>query len=103
VDLRRGAVDGLSVRVQPQVPGGDERARDDDRLVVREHEGRKAVARPDPVAAADASLSLNREIERLQCGDVPPHRAPVDAEPVGDLTACGERLGLQELEQLEQP
>ena len=98
-----GAVDGLGGGVEPQVPRGDEAERDDDRLVVREHERRQAIARPDPVAAADASLPLDRDVERLERGDVAPDRAAVDPELVGDLPPRRERLRLQEFEELEQP
>ena len=85
------------------MPGSDEAERDHDRLVVCEHERRQPVAGADAVAAADAALTLDRDVERLQRADVAPDRPAVDPEPVGDLAAGGERLRLQELEQLEQP
>ena len=38
----------------------------DDRLVVREHQRREPVAGSDPVAAADAALALDGDVEVLQ-------------------------------------
>ena len=68
----------------------------------REHQRRQPVARPDPVAAADAALALDRDPELLQHVDVAPRGARVDPEPVGDLAPGRERPRLEELEQLEQ-
>jgi hypothetical protein len=51
---------------------------DDDRLLVAEHQRRQPVARPDPVAPADAALALDRDPELLQHADVAPRRARVD-------------------------
>src|ERR1043165_9898166 len=57
---------------------------------------------PSP-SAADAALALDGDAELLERRDVAPDRAGIDREPVGDLAAGRDGLGLQELEQLEQP
>ena len=103
MDLRERAVDRLGGAREAEPSRGERSERDDDGLVVREHERRKPVAGTDPIAAADAALALDRDAEILERGDVAPRRPPVDPEPVGDLATRDERLRLQQLEQLEQP
>ena len=88
---------------RPRRPAASGPERDDDGLVVREHERRQAVAGTDPVAAADAALALDRDAEILERGDVAARSSPVDPEPVGDLAARDERLRLKELEQFQEP
>ena len=88
---------------QPELPRGDDAERDDDGLVVAQHQRRQPVPGPDPVAPADAALALDRDPEILERGHVAPDRARVDSEAVGDLAPGGERPGLEELEQVEEP
>ena len=103
MDLRERAVDGLGGAREAETARGERAERDDDGLVVREHERREAIAGTDPVAAADAALALDRDAEILQRGDIAARSSPVDPEPVGDLAARDERLRLQELEQFQEP
>ena len=102
VDLRERAVDGVRRAVRRRAARREQPEHDRDRLLVAEHQRRQPVARADPVAAADAALSLDRDPELLQDADVAPRRARVDPEPVGDLAAGRQRPRLQQLEQLEQ-
>jgi hypothetical protein len=95
-------LDGLGRTREPDLAGCDDAERYDHRLVVVEHERRQPVARPDAVAAADAALSFDRDPELLQRRDVAPDGAPIDLQPLGDLGPRRNRLGLQQLEQLEQ-
>ena len=103
MDLHERALGRLRRSRQPEPSRGLHPERDGHGFVVREHERRQPVSRPDPVAAADTALPLDRDAEPLQRLDVPPHRPRVDLEPVGDLAAREERLRLEELEELEQP
>ena len=102
MDLRERALDGALGARQPQPSGRDRAERDDDRLLVGEHERRDPEARTDPVAAPHAALALDRDAELLQPGDVAPDRARVDLEPAGDLAPRRHGLRLQELEEIEQ-
>ena len=102
VDLRERTVDGIRRAVGPGAAGREEAEHDHDRLLVLEHQGRQPVPRPDPVAAADAALALDRDSEFLQHVDVAARRARIDSEPVGDLAPGRERPRLEELEQFEQ-
>ena len=102
VDLRERTVDGIRRAVGPGAAGREEAEHDDDRFLVLEHQGRQPVAGPDPIAAADAALALDRDPEFLQHVDVAPRGARVDPEPVGDLSPGRELPRLEELEQFEQ-
>jgi hypothetical protein len=102
VDLLQRAVHGRRRALEPEPARRDQPEHDHDRLLVVEHQRRQPVARPQPVAASDAALALDRDAELLQGGHVAAHRAPVDAEPVGDLATRRERPALQQLEQLEE-
>ena len=75
MDLRERALDGALGARQPEAPRRDRAERDDDRLLVREHERRDPEARADPVAAPHAALALDRDAELLQPRDVAPDRA----------------------------
>ena len=103
VQLRQRPFDRLVRRRQPEPARGEDTERDDDGFVVRQHQRREAVARPYPIAAAHTALALHGDAQILQRGDVAPCRAAVDRELVGDLLPRGERLGLEELQQLEKP
>ncbi len=103
VDLRERALDRLLRARQPEPPGGLHAERDRNRLVVGEHQRRQAIARPDAIAAADPSLTLDRNPEVLERLDVPANRPRVDLELVRDLAACDQGFRLQELEELEKP
>jgi hypothetical protein len=102
VDLRQRSGDGIRGAIAAGLAGREEAEHDRDRLLVFEHQRRQPIPRADPVAAADASLSFDRDSEALQDADVAPHRARVDLEPVGDLAPGRQRPRLEQLEQLEQ-
>ena len=95
MDLRERSLDGALGARQPEATGGDRPERDDDRLLVREHERRDPEARADPVAAPHAALALDRNAELLQPSDVAPHRSRIDVEPVGDFPPGRHGLRLQ--------
>jgi hypothetical protein len=103
MDLRQRALGGRALRVQAEAACRDQAERHDDGFVVGEHQWRQPVARAQAVAAADPALALDGNAELLQRGDVPPKRADVDVEPAGELAPGGNGLGLQGLEQCEEP
>ena len=70
--------------VEPQPARGDEPEDDCHRLVVAEHQRRQPVAGPETVAAAHASLALDRDAQLLERFDVPADSAPIDTKVVGD-------------------
>jgi hypothetical protein len=92
----------LPTGVEPQPARGDEPEDDCHRLVVAEHQRRQPVAGPETVAAAHASLALDRDAQLLERFDVPADSAPIDTKVVGDLAPGDERPGLEQLEQLEE-
>jgi hypothetical protein len=102
-NLRERAVHRAALGVEALPLCGDEAEDDDDRLVLREHQRRQPVARPHPIAAADAALALDRDPELLERRDVAADGPAVDVELVGDLASVDQRPGLQELEEREQP
>src|SRR5215218_3464804 len=71
-------------------------------LVLAQHQRRQPVAGLQAIPAADATLALDRDSELLEVVDVAPDRAAVDAKSIRDLTAAGNRPGLEKLEDLEQ-
>ncbi|CAM5261233.1 hypothetical protein SALBM217S_01771 [Streptomyces griseoloalbus] len=86
------------------VPGaGPQPDRDRHRLLVVQHQRRHCLPRDQPVAAVRAHRRLHGIAEVPQPLDVPAHRAPGDAEPVGQFAAGPFAGGLEEGEQLEQP
>ena len=102
MDLCERTVDRVRRAAQAEPRGGDRPERDHDRLVVGEHERRQPVPGTDPIAAADATLPLDRDAELLEPHDVAPNRARVDREPIRNLPSRRHGLRLQELEELEQ-
>ncbi len=102
-DLLERAVHRICLALGRETARADQAEHDRHGLVVGQHQRREAVAGADAVAAADAALPLDRDVERLQRRHVAPHGASVDLEPPRDLPAGRERLRLQDLEQLEQP
>ena len=102
-DLRERAFDDVVGARQPEPAGGLHAERDGDGLVVGQHERRQPIPGPDPVTAADATLTLDGDAEVLQRLDVAAHRSGIDLEPVRDLATREKRLRLEELEELEQP
>ena len=103
VDLRERAVDRALARLEPLPARREQAEDDDDRLVAGQHQRRQPEAGADAVPAADAALALDRDAHVLERRDVPPHRARVDVEVVGDLAPRRQRTRLQELEKLEEP
>ena len=101
-DLRERAVDRLVAAAERRSARTDQPEHDGDGLVVVQHQRRQAIARADAVAAADAALPLDRDVERLQRLDVAADGARVDAEALRDLAPGRERLRLEDLQQLEQ-
>ena len=99
----RAPVDRVGRAGEPEPARGERPERDDDGLVVGEHQRQEAISGTDAVAAADATLTLDRDAEVLERGDVAPGSAPIDSEPIGDLATGEELLRLEELEQLQQP
>ena len=103
MDLGERIVGCRAFGVEPETAGREEAEHQHDRFVVAQHQGREPVARAHAVAAADASLPLDRDAELLERRDVPAKRADVDLEPVRELPARRDRLRLQGLEEREQP
>ena len=101
VDLRERPSRRVRRRSQPKAAGRDRTERDDDSLLVRKHERRHLEPWPDR-AASHTALTLDRDTQRLQPRDVPPHGPPVDLQPLGDLPPGGHGLRLEELEQIQQ-
>jgi excinuclease UvrABC ATPase subunit len=86
-------------------PGGRRRPQADghgDGLVVVQDERRHGRAGLEPVAAAGPPRRLHRVVELAQALDVAPQRALADVEPVGQLVARPEAMGLQQRQQPQQ-
>ena len=103
MDLCERTVDRLARRRQPETTSRDHPESHDNRFVVVEHEWRKPIAGTNAVAAADTALTLDRDAEILQGGDVAPDRTAIDPQAVRDLGTGREWLRLEKLEQFEQP
>ncbi len=65
MDLRERTAGRGALGVQPEPLRRDEPERDDDGLVVAQHQRRQPVAGAHPVAAAGAPLALDRDAELL--------------------------------------
>src|SRR5262245_51693753 len=78
MDLRERALDRVLGARQPEAARGDRPERDDDRLLVGEHQRRDPVAGADPVPAAHAALALDGNPELLKPRHVATNGARVD-------------------------
>lgn len=72
-----------SVVVSPARRPHDQAEQHGQRLVVAEHERRQAVPGGEPVPAVAAAHRFHGHIQVDQLVHIPPHGAPLDAEPVG--------------------
>jgi len=86
-------------RHQPRPAAGDQAEQHGERFVVAQHERRHAVPGGEPVPAVAAAHRLDGHVEVDQVIHVPPHGAPVDAEPVGEFGHRPDAARLQELQQ----
>jgi len=102
VKLRECPLRCVVLIVQPKAPGGQQAERDDDRLVVRQHQRRQSVAGTDAVATADATLTLDGNPELFEGGDVAAHRPATDLEALADLASGDQRSFLEQLEERQQ-
>ncbi len=86
-------------RHQPGPAARDQSEQHGEGLVVAEHERRQAVSGGEPVPAVAATHRLDRHAEVDQVVRVPPHRALIDGEPVGQLGHRPDAARLQKLQQ----
>jgi hypothetical protein len=81
---------------------GDEEAEEDRRrLLVREHHRRETGARPEPVAAAEAGLAVDRDADLVESDRVPSDRPGAHAELVRGSGSVDDGAALQQLEERE--
>jgi hypothetical protein len=100
-DLRQRAVRPVGIAERKAARGGQAQ-HDSCRLVLGQHQRWQAIPGAKPIAAAHATFAFDRDPEPLQRGDVAPHCAPVDVQPVAELTSGHQRFRLEDFEQLEQ-
>jgi hypothetical protein len=82
--------------------GEHETEYDRGRLFIGEHQRREARARPEPVAAADTRLPVDRDPELVQGDRVAADRPLADAELARSLGAIDDEPVLQQLEEREE-